>query len=150
MISRKTKYAINALVYLAKMPDREPVTIAQIADSERIPQKFLETILLELKKAGMLMSKKGQGGGYFLHRDPAEINLLEVMRLFDGPIALLPCVSHLLYQRCEECKDENTCGIRDVFMEVRSKTVDMLRESTLAEVIRREKTNARKEPRKSS
>ena len=148
MISRKTKYAINALVYLAKQSDRDPVTIAQIAESEHIPQKFLESILLDLKKSGMLMSKKGQGGGYFMHRDPSEINLLDVMRLFDGPIALLPCVSHLLYQRCEECKDEKLCGIRDVFMEVRSETVKMLRASTLTEIIRREKKNVHSNARK--
>ncbi len=148
MISRKTKYGINALVYLAKLPDREPVTIAQIAESEHIPQKFLESILLDLKKAGMLMSKKGQGGGYFLHRDPSEINLLDVMRLFDGPIALLPCVSHLLYQRCDECKDENTCGIRNVFMEVRTQTVELLRGSTLKEIMNREKQLSRRKVRK--
>ncbi len=138
MISRKSKYAINALVFLAKREERHPVTIAEIAESEHIPQKFLESILLDLKKSGMLMSKKGQGGGYYLHKSPADISLLDVMRLFDGPIALLPCVSHLLYERCEECKDETSCGIRNVFQDVRAQTVELLRAATLDEVIGRE------------
>jgi len=144
VISRKAKYAINALVYLAKKPDREPITISQIAESEHIPQKFLEGILLDLKKAGILMSKKGQGGGYYLHKEPSAINILEVMRLFDGPIALLPCVSHLLYEKCEECKDEASCGIRSVFTEVRMQTVEMLRGATLEEIINRETKLSRK------
>ncbi|UXP31797.1 Rrf2 family transcriptional regulator [Reichenbachiella agarivorans] len=139
MISKKTKYALNALVYLAKQEDNSPVLISDIAKSENIPQKFLETILLELKKAAILASKKGRGGGYYLLKEPKDVNLADVMRFIDGPIALLPCVSYLYYEKCDECHDEETCGIRDVFFEVRNKTVDLLKHATLEEIIRREK-----------
>lgn len=138
MITKKTKYAINALVYLAKRHDQEPVLIRDIAESENIPQKFLEAILVDLKNAGILSSKKGKGGGYRLLKKPEEVNLAMIMRLFDGPIALLPCVTYMYYERCEECKDEETCGIRSVIKEVRDETVKILKNATLAEIIRRE------------
>lgn len=138
MISRKTKYAINALVHLARRRDEGPIGIGVIAEAERIPQKFLEAILLELKRDGILASKKGRGGGYYLLLPPEQVHMAHVMRLFDGPIALLPCVSYNFYERCEECIDENTCGIRDVFFEVRNETVRMLKQATLLEIIRRE------------
>lgn len=139
MLSKKTKYAINALVYLAKESGKGPILISQVAENENIPQKFLESILLDLKNAGILSSKKGKGGGYYLHKKPNEVNIAEVMRLFDGPIALLPCVTYKYYERCEECKDEETCGIRDVFLEVRNKTVELLKKATLSSIMRREK-----------
>lgn len=139
MISKKTKYAINALVYLTKHKDEGPILISDIAASEHIPQKFLEAILLDLKRAGILASKKGKGGGYYLLRSPEEVNMAAVMRLFDGPIALLPCVTYMYYERCDECKDEKVCGIRDVFMQVRNETVELLKNATLAEIIQREK-----------
>ena len=139
MLSKKTKYAINALVYLAKENGKGPILISQIAESKNIPQKFLESILLDLKNAGILHSKKGKGGGYYLHKKPSEVNIAEVMRLFDGPIALLPCVTYKYYERCEECTDEETCGIRDAFLEVRNKTVELLKKSTLSSIIRKEK-----------
>ncbi|GAA0195761.1 Rrf2 family transcriptional regulator [Fulvivirga kasyanovii] len=145
MISKKTKYAINALVHLAKRKDEGPIIIAEIAKAENIPQKFLEAILLDLKKAGILASKKGKAGGYYLLKAPEDVNMADVMRLFDGPIALLPCVTYMYYERCEECKDEETCGIRDVFLEVRNKTVSMLKKSTLLEIIRREGKQKRPE-----
>lgn len=138
MISKKTKYAINALVYLAKKDDNKPIRISVISESQNIPQKFLEAILLDLKKAGILASKKGKGGGYYMLKTPKEINLAEVMRLFDGAIALLPCVTYNYYERCEECIDEETCGIRDVFYEVRNKTVELLKKADLEQVINRE------------
>lgn len=138
MISKKTKYAINALVHLAKKEDEGPIVISEIAEAENIPQKFLEAILLNLKKAGVLASKKGKGGGYYLLQSPDEINLADVMRLFDGPIAFLPCVTYKYYERCEECKDEETCGIRDVFFEVRNKTVELLKAASLSEIVKRE------------
>lgn len=138
MISKKTKYAINALVYLAKEnKGTEPIQISKIAESENIPRKFLEAILLVLKNAGMLSSRKGKTGGYFLHKSPDEINIADVMRLFDGPIALLPCVTHTYYERCEECKDEATCGIRSIFSDVRNETVNMLKNATLTEIMQR-------------
>ena len=138
MLSKKTKYAINALVYLAReSKDGEPVQISRIAENENIPRKFLEAILLELRHAGMLNSRKGKTGGYYLQLSPEQINIADVMRLFDGPIALLPCVAYKYYERCEECIDEETCGIRAVFSEVRSKTVQMLKSATLAGIIKR-------------
>ncbi len=140
MLSKKAKYALNALVYLARKHNKgetDPIQIANIAADERIPQKFLEAILLELRKAGILSSKKGKGGGYYLHQHPDDINIAEVMRLMDGPIALLPCVTYKYYERCEECKTEAYCGIRDVFLEVRNQTVGMLKEATLSSIIQR-------------
>lgn len=140
MISKRTKYAINALVFLAReYPQNEPIQISRIAESEHIPRKFLEAILLDLKNAGMLSSRKGKAGGYYLHRAPEEISIADVMRLFDGPIALLPCVTHTYYERCEECKDEATCGIRSVFLDVRNETVEQLKKATLSEIINRNK-----------
>lgn len=138
MISKKTKYAINALVYLAKKEDKKPIRISDISESQNIPQKFLEAILLDLKKAGILASKKGKGGGYYMLKAPKDVNLAEVMRLFDGAIALLPCVTYNYYERCEECIDEETCGIRDVFYEVRNKTVELLKKADLEQIIKRE------------
>lgn len=138
MISKKSKYAINALVYLAKNQDQGPVSASSIAESENIPNKFLEAILLDLKKAGILSSKKGANGGYYLHQSPDEINMAEVMRLFDGAIAYLPCVTYKYYERCEECKDEVTCGIRDAFLDLRNKTVEMLKANTLTDLVARE------------
>lgn len=138
MLSKKTKYAINALVYLAReSKNGEPVQISRIAESENIPRKFLEAILLELRHAGMLNSRKGKTGGYYLQKTIEEINIADVMRLFDGPIALLPCVAYKYYERCEECIDEETCGIRSVFSDVRAQTVRMLKGATLAEIIGR-------------
>jgi Rrf2 family protein len=144
MISKKAKYAINALVHLAKRKEDGPILISNIAHEENIPQKFLESILLDLKKAGILASKKGKGGGYYLLKSSKEINMAEVVRLFDGAIALLPCVAHKYYERCEECKDEKTCGIRDVFSDVRTKTVELLKKATLAEIVKRENNLVKK------
>jgi len=139
MLSKKAKYAMLALVHLAKEQNNGPVLISKIAKEESIPQKFLEAILLDLKKDGTLASKKGKGGGYYLIKSPDEVNMADVMRLFDGAIALLPCVTYKYYERCEECKDEETCGIRDTFMEVRNKTVEILKSSSLSQIILSEK-----------
>lgn len=138
MLSKKSKYAINALVYLTHKRDSGPVLISEIAEQQHIPRKFLEAILLDLKRAGILSSKKGKGGGYYLLKDPAEVNLAEVMRLFDGAIAFLPCVTHKYYERCEECADEEICGIREVFLTLRNQTVALLKGSTLLQIVDRE------------
>ena len=138
MISKKTKYALNALVYLSRHYNKGPVLIGEIAREQHISQKFLEAILLDLKNAGILNSKKGRGGGYYLIKSPDEVNIADVLRLFDGAIALLPCVTHKYYERCEECRDEATCGIRDVFQEVRNETVNILKRSTLSQIMARE------------
>ncbi len=138
MLSKKTKYAIVALVHIAKRNTKDPIIARDIADAEKIPYKFLESILLDLKKAAILTSRKGKGGGYLLHRPPQDISLAEIMRLFDGPLALLPCVTHTYYERCEECKDEQTCGIRSVFLELRNYTVELLKGATIANILNRE------------
>jgi Rrf2 family protein len=139
MLSKKSKYAINALLYVAKHRNEErPVLASEIAENENIPHKFLEAILLDLKNAGFLRSKRGRKGGYFLNKDPEEISLAKVMRLFDGPIALLPCVSLNYYERCDECKDEKTCGIRAVFLSIRDQTLHTLENNSMAAILERE------------
>lgn len=138
MLSKKTQYAIKALVILGKNYGKEPMQILRIAQEDKIPKKFLEQILLELRNAGLLVSKKGAGGGYSLNKDPNDIFLAQILRITGGPIALLPCVSLNFYQRCEECIDEKTCGIRDVFTDVRNASLKILSETSIADVIGRE------------
>lgn len=110
-----------------------PVLIAEIAKRKKIPLKFLENILLELKKAGLLDSKKGKGGGYFFKMEPKDIRLAQVMRLIDGPIALLPCVSLNFYERCVDC-DEKKCGLKRVMIQVRDNTLTILENKTVADL----------------
>ena len=112
---------------------------SEISEHESIPHKFLEAILLDLKNAGILRSKRGRHGGYFLQAKPEDIKLVTIMRLFDGPIALLPCVSLNYYGPCDECQDEATCGIRAVFVMIRDHTLDTLRSNNLAIILEREK-----------
>ena len=106
MLSKKTKYAIKALIVLGKNTDKPPMQISRIAEEENIPKKFLETILGEMRNAGILFSKKGAGGGYALNKDPNEIYLSAILRLTDGPIAMVPCASLNYYHKCEECSNE--------------------------------------------
>ncbi len=138
MISKKTKYAMKALVALARNGDNGSMTIMEIAEQEKIPKKFLETILLDLRKQGILKSKIGIGGGYYLLMKPKDIILARVLRGIDGPIAMLPCVSLNFYERCEDCTDEVTCGIRQTFIEVRDATLKILSETTLADILKKE------------
>ncbi|MBE99093.1 Rrf2 family transcriptional regulator [Flavobacterium coralii] len=138
MLSKKTKYAINALVYIARNTESWPVSVSRISEDQKISLKFLESILSELKNAKILKSKKGKYGGYILNGTPEEINMAIVVRLFDGAIGLLPCVTYEYYERCEECVDEETCGIRRVAMEIRNETVKRLKKATLANIIERE------------
>jgi Rrf2 family protein len=133
----KAKYGLRALTVLAREYGRGPVLIADLAQNEKIPRKFLELILLELNKKGVLVSKKGKGGGYSLRRPPELVSLGELIRALDGPLALLPCVSQTAYQRCDECPDEKTCGIRSVMKEVRDRTAQILDGTTLADLILR-------------
>lgn len=135
MLSKKCKYAIHALVHLAKKYQEGPVHIQEIAEKEKIPKKFLEAILLELRKAKILQSKKGKGGGYYLQKRPEDVNLIEIIRLMDGAIAMLPCVSLNYYESCEECSDEQMCSIRTAFIGVRDETLRILAESTLKEMV---------------
>lgn len=141
MLSKKCKYAIHALVYLAERHGKGPVQIGEIADSQKIPKKFLEAILLELRNNRILNSKKGKGGGYYLQRSPEEINLTEVIRLTNGPIALLPCVSLNFYESCEECVNEKNCTIRTTFLTIRDETLKILSESSLAALVKKQKKN---------
>jgi Rrf2 family protein len=139
MLSKKAKYALKALEYLAAKEKQKPVLISEISKRQRIPQKFLEAILLELKRDGILTSKKGINGGYYLRQTTNEINLGHVIRLIDGPIALTPCVSYKFYQKCEECINEDTCGIRDVMQDVREATNRILDRTSLSDILKREK-----------
>ncbi|OYU53945.1 MAG: transcriptional regulator [Chitinophagaceae bacterium BSSC1] len=133
MLSKKTQYAFKALTYLAEQEKDVPVLIAEISKKKKIPLKFLENILLELRKAGMLESKKGKGGGYFLKQDPNKIPLSKVMRLIEGPIALLPCVSLNFYKKCKDC-DEKNCGLNHVMIEVRDNMLQILENKTVADL----------------
>ncbi|HXP48438.1 MAG TPA: Rrf2 family transcriptional regulator [Bacteroidia bacterium] len=138
MISKKTKYAIKALVALARNGGEAPMTILEISDQEKIPKKFLETILLDLRKQGILKSKIGIGGGYYLLMKPKDIMLSRVLRNIDGPIAMVPCVSLNFYERCDDCTDEVTCGIRQAFIEVRDATLKILSETSLEDILKKE------------
>ena len=142
MLSKKCKYAIHALIYLAEKYQQGPVHIREISEKRNIPKKFLEAILLELRNAKVLHSKKGKGGGYYLHQKPSEINLMEIIRLMHGAIAMLPCVSLNYYEKCEECRHEKTCGLRDTFLKVRDETLAILGGSTLDKILKREKALA--------
>ena len=135
MLTQKTRYSMLALTRLAKEYGKGTLSINQIAESEIIPKRFLESILLELKKSGYLGSKLGKKGGYFLMKKPEDISLLEIMRLFEGAIALLPCISEKYYQSCEHCKDEHTCSIRLTFKDIRDYTFNKLAGTTLATLI---------------
>ncbi|NRR90304.1 Rrf2 family transcriptional regulator [Winogradskyella undariae] len=134
MLSKKTKYGIKALVHLARQEDRKPVQISTISKTENISQKFLESILLTLRKNGMLGSKKGKGGGYYLLRDPKEIPMTTVMRLLEGPIAMVPCVSLNFYEKCADCPDEATCAVNKIMLKVRDNTLEIFRNTTLADL----------------
>jgi len=120
-----------AMVRLAKEFGKGTMMINEIAESERIPKRFLESILLELKKNGYLGSKLGKNGGYFLMKDPKTINLLEIVRLFEGSIAMLKCTSEKYYEPCEHCKDEETCSIRGTFKDIRTYTFNKLAATSL-------------------
>ena len=138
MLSKKAQYSILALVKLSKEYNNGPILISNIAKTERIPRKFLETILFDLKQMGILASKKGKGGGYFLIKKPEEINLADIIRHIDGAIALIPCVTYKYYQPCQHCKDEITCGIRSIVKDIRDETVNILKKISLADILERE------------
>ncbi len=135
MISKKTKYGLKSLLYLARKYDQGPILISDLAREERIPKKFLELILLALKNNGILQSKKGKGGGYYLGRPPREISVGNVVRVLEGPLAPVPCVSETAYARCQECLDERTCGIRLVMKDVRDAISSILDKTSLADML---------------
>jgi Rrf2 family protein len=135
VLNKKTQYALQALQYLAEHQNQGPVLISEIAEQKKIPLKFLENILLQLRKEGILESKKGKGGGYFLNLPPQKIPLARIIRLIHGPIAMLPCVSLYFYERCSNC-DENNCGLHDTMIEVRDATLKILEGKTVGDLIR--------------
>ena len=134
MISKKTKYGLKALNYLAKQEAKTPVLISEIAQTQNISQKFLESILLELKKKGFLGSKKGKGGGYYLLRPGNEITVAAVFRALEGPIAWLPCVSLNYYEKCDDCQDEESCALNRAMVEVRDSILKVVEKRTIADL----------------
>jgi len=134
MLSKKTQYGLKALGYLASRYGDGPVLISEIAKKKKIPIKFLESILLQLKKRGVLESKKGKGGGYFLADSPKKTTLAAAIRIVDGPIAMIPCVSLNFYQRCKDCT-EATCGLNKVMRYTRDATLRILEKKTLFDLI---------------
>lgn len=134
MLSKKTKYGIKALTFLGRQEDNTPVAIASISKSENISLKFLESILLTLRKNGILGSKKGKGGGYYLLKSPSEIPMTVIMRILEGPISMVPCVSLNFYEKCDDCPDENACAVHNLMMQVRDNTLDVFRNTSLADL----------------
>jgi len=135
MLSHKAKYGLKAAFFLARHYEQGPVLISDLATAEYIPKKFLEHILLELKKHGILYSRMGKGGGYSLAKAPDKIYLGQIIRVLDGPLAPVQCVSKTAYVRCVECKDERTCEIRRVMKHVRDATASILDRTSLADAM---------------
>jgi Rrf2 family protein len=133
MLSKKTQYGLKALGYLASHYGKGPVLIADISEEKNIPIKFLESILLQLKQRALLDSKKGKGGGYFLLQHPKKTTIAAAIRLLEGPIALLPCVSLNFYEKCKDC-NEKTCGLNKVMALTRDATLKILEKKTLVDL----------------
>jgi Rrf2 family protein len=144
MISKKTKYALKALIYLAGQPSGNPVLIADLARNENIPKKFLEFILLSLRKGGLLQSKVGKGGGYYLSLPPSKISIGMVVRILEGDLAPVQCLSVTNYAHCEECQDEMTCGIKLVMVDVNKALNHVLDSLSLADMVERSAAAGRK------
>ena len=134
MLSKKTKYGLKALAYIARQENNNPVQIATISTEENISHKYLESILLSLRKAGFLGSKKGKGGGYYMLKAPSEVLMTDVIRVLEGPIAMLACVSLNFYEKCDDCPDENACSVHKLMIQVRDNTLQVLRNNTLADI----------------
>lgn len=133
MISQKAKYALRALVALARARPDRPVMIGEIAEAQKIPRKFLELILLELKYHGIVASRRGKAGGYLLLRAPEKITFGEILRIIDGPVAPLPCLSKMAYRRCADCQNEGNCEIRRVLARVAEATREVLDHTSIAD-----------------
>lgn len=136
MLSQKAKYALRALIMLAEAPEDELVLIADIASRENVPRKFLEAILVDLRKHGVLHAKRGKSGGYRLARPPADITFGEVIRILDGHLAPLPCASRTAFRACDDCADPATCSVRWLMCQVRDATAAVLDNYTLADMLR--------------
>jgi Rrf2 family protein len=132
MLSKRLKYGLRAMLALANEAGGRPLQTSELAEHQRLPRKFLEAILLDLTRHGLLQSKKGRGGGYVLGRKPGDITIGQIIRVLEGPLALVPCVSQTAYRPCDECIDEETCGIRLAMKEVRDATAHILDNTTLA------------------
>jgi len=135
MLSRKTKYGLKALTYLARQEKNIPIQISTISSEENISQKFLESILLLLRKSGYLGSKKGKGGGYYLLKEANEIKIDNVFRILEGPISMVPCVSLNFYEKCDDCEDEATCSVHRLMIQVRDNTLKIFEHTTIADLI---------------
>ena len=147
MLTKRSKYGLKAVLYLAGQVSRGPIAVSEVAEQEHIPRKFLEAILLDLKRSGVLQSKKGQGGGYCLGRRPDEITVGQVIRTLDGPLALVSCVSQTAYARCAECVDEAACGVRLAMKQVRDATAEILDHTTLSALNAKSRTVRRRRSR---
>jgi Rrf2 family protein len=144
MLSQKAKYALKALFVLGEHQGTDPVMIAEIAEKANVPRKFLEQILLEMKRRGIVHSVRGKFGGYALGRKPEDISFAEVLRVIDGPLALSPCASRTAYRKCDDCDDETTCAIRRVLLNVRDASAEILEHHTLAHALADRKSGRRR------
>ncbi|TYP99471.1 BadM/Rrf2 family transcriptional regulator [Tenacibaculum adriaticum] len=135
MLSKRTKYGIKSLTFIARQEKGVKVQIATISESENISHKFLESILLTLRKAGFLGAKKGKGGGYYLLKEAKDIKMTEIIRTLEGPIAMLPCVSLNYYEKCDDCPDEEACSVHKLMIQVRDNTLKVLHNNTLADLV---------------
>ena len=133
-LSKRTQYCLRALYALARKHGEGPVLVMQLAEDEAIPKRFLEQILLSLKRSGLVLSKKGKGGGYYLAEPPNQITLASVIRLVEGPLAPLPCASETQFRQCDECVDVETCGTAIIMRQVRDAIAQILEQTTLAAV----------------
>ncbi|MFA5618734.1 MAG: Rrf2 family transcriptional regulator [Weeksellaceae bacterium] len=135
MFTKKAKYGLKAMSYLARKENNAPTLISEISENENIPLKFLQGILLSLKKHGYLDSKQGRGGGYFLKVPASGIPLTTLVRILDGPIALLPCASLNFYEKCADCQDEKNCSVNKMMIDIRDRTLHALHNQTLKDII---------------
>ena len=143
MLSQKARYALHALLVLAQHEEDEPMMIADIAEEARVPRKFLEQILLALKRRGIVRSLRGRQGGYLLGKPPQEISFADIIRETDGPLALSPCVSATAYHKCDDCEDEATCAIRKVLLAARDATAEILESRSLASALASQRRSRR-------
>lgn len=136
MMSKRCKYALKAMIRLARNYNQGFLSTAVIAQDENISKKFLEQILLELKRAKLVNSKQGNAGGYYLLKSPDDVSLADIYRIFEGPIALTPCISLNFYEPCDDCVDEATCYLRNELIIVREKTRKSMMEATLTSFLK--------------
>ncbi len=138
MISKKTKYGLKALSCIARryQEQNKIIPISSISEEESIPRKFLESILLELRKAGFLGSQKGKSGGYYMLKQPSEISIASIYRILEGPIAPVSCVSLNFYEKCNDCKSEGACSVYDLMIQIRDASLNIYNNHTIADLIK--------------